>query len=201
MNKTLDYYNKNAKVFFENTVNADMSSQYNMFEKYLFEGAHILDCGCGSGRDTKYFIKQGYEVVAIDGSEELCRLASDLTGIKVENIFFEDMDYLNEFDGVWACASLLHLPINELKTVFIRIAHSLRNNGILYASFKYGNFEGKRNGRTFTDMNEDSIGFLIKDIPEFEIKETYISGDVREGRGDEHWLNIVLIKKNEKVLK
>ena len=76
MSKTLDYYNENAEAFCENTVNADMSSQYNMFEKYMFDGARVLDFGCGSGRDTKYFIEQGYHVEAIDGSEELCKRAS-----------------------------------------------------------------------------------------------------------------------------
>lgn len=99
---------------------------------------------------------------------------------------------------MWACASLLHVPAGELKSVFIKIAKALRDNGILYASFKYGDFEGERNGRMFTDMNEDSIEALINDIPELEIKESYISGDVREGRGDEQWLNMILIKHSKK---
>ena len=201
MSKTLDYYNENAETFCENTVSADMSSQYNMFEKYLFDGARILDCGCGSGRDAKYFIEQGYDVEAIDGSEELCRRASELTKVTVKNLFFQDIEYKSEFDGVWACASLLHVPTSEIKDVFIKIAEALRDNGILYASFKYGDFEGERNGRLFTDMNEASIGLLINDIPELEIKETYISGDVREGRGDEQWLNIILIKHDKKEIK
>ena len=201
MSKTLDYYNENAEAFCENTVNADMSSQYNMFEKYMFDGARVLDFGCGSGRDTKYFIEQGYHVEAIDGSEELCKRASELAGIEVKNIYFQDIEYSNEFDGVWACASLLHVPAGELKSVFIKIAKALRDNGILYASFKYGDFEGERNGRMFTDMNEDSIEALINDIPELEIKESYISGDVREGRGDEQWLNMILIKHSKKELK
>lgn len=201
MSKTIDYYNKNAEAFCENTVNADMSSQYNMFEKYMFEGARILDLGCGSGRDTKYFIEQGYLVEAIDGSEELCRRASELTGIEVKNISFQDIGYSNEFDGVWACASLLHVPSVELKSVFMKIAEALRDNGILYVSFKYGDFEGERNGRIFTDMNEDTIETLIKGVPELEIKESYISGDVREGRGDEQWLNAILIKHGKKELK
>ena len=201
MSKMIDYYNKNAEAFCENTVNADMSSQYNMFEKYLFEGARILDLGCGSGRDTKYFIEQGYLVEAIDGSEELCRRASELTGIEVKNIRFQDIGYSNEFDGVWACASLLHVPSVELKSVFMKIAEALRDNGILYVSFKYGDFECERNGRIFTDMNEDTIEALIKGVPELEIKESYISGDVREGRGDEQWLNAILIKHGKKELK
>ena len=201
MSKTLDYYNNNADIFYDNTVSADMRPQYQMFEKYLFDGARVLDFGCGSGRDTKYFKEQGYDVEAIDGSIELCRRASKLTGVDVKNICFQDIEYCNDFDGVWACASLLHVPSDELKSVFIKIAEALRDNGILYASFKYGDFEGERNGRIFTDMNEHSIKALIKDIPDLEIKESYISGDVREGRSDEQWLNVILVKCCRNVIK
>ena len=102
MNDTIDYYNKNADAFYESTIDADMSAQYDMFEKRLYAGARILDCGCGSGRDSKYFLDNGYEVVAIDGSEELCKKASELTGIVVINMLFQDIDFEDEFDGVWA---------------------------------------------------------------------------------------------------
>jgi SAM-dependent methyltransferase len=132
-----------------------------MFEKYLFDGARVFDFGCGSGRDTKYFKEQGYAVEAIDGSVELCRRASKLTGVDVKNICFQDIEYCNDFDGVWACASLLHVPSDELKSVFIKIAEGLRDNGILYASFKYGDFEGERNGKGYTFSTEEGPGELI----------------------------------------
>ena len=201
MSKTLDYYNKNADAFYDNTIGADMRPQYQMFEKYLFDGARVLDFGCGSGRDTKYFKEQGYDVEALDGSIEMCRRASELTGVDVKNICFQDIEYCNDFDGVWACASLLHVPSDELKSVFIKIAEALRDNGILYASFKHGDFEGERNGRIFTDMNEHSIKALINDIPDLEIKESYISSDVREGRSDEQWLNVIFVKCCRNIIK
>lgn len=194
MNKTLNYYNENAEAFCENTINADMSMQYKLFEKYLSQGAHVLDLGCGSGRDTKYFISQGYFVEAVDGSKQLCQLASKLTGIEVKHMVFQDMEYKNAFEGVWACASLLHVPKGELRQIFLKIADALRQNGILYASFKYGNFEGERNGRCFTDMNQEGLKSLIEDIPELEIKEIHLSGDVRQGRDKEQWLNVILQK-------
>ena len=137
MKNTIDYYNKNADDFYESTVNADMSAQYNMFEKHLYSGACILDCGCGSGRDTKYFLEQGYEVTAIDGSEELCKKASELTGIEVKNILFQDIDYENEFDGVWACASLLHVGFKDLPDILKKLCKAMKDNGVLYVSFKY----------------------------------------------------------------
>ena len=107
--KTIEYYNSKAEEFYESTVNADMSDQYYLFEKYLGDGTHILDCGCGSGRDSKHFLENGFKVTAIDGSEELCKKASELTGLEVKHMYFQDLNFDNDFDGVWACASLLHV--------------------------------------------------------------------------------------------
>ena len=67
-------------------------------------------------------------------------------------------------------------------------------NGIIYLSFKYGDFEGERNGRYFTDMAEASMAELLVDFPEFTIEKQWITGDVRVGRGDERWLNMILRK-------
>lgn len=194
MSKTIDYYNELANDYYASTVEADMSAQYSMFEKYLGEGARVLDCGCGSGRDSKHFIEQGFAVEAIDGSANLCKLASELTGLGVKNILFQDMDYVGCFDGIWACASLLHLSKEELLEVLTKLKRALVDGGILYVSFKYGNFEGERNGRFFIDLNEDSLSTLMAEIGGFEIKEKYISSDVRSGRDNEKWLNVILIK-------
>ena len=157
-------------------------------------------CGCGSGRDTKYFIDQGYEVTAIDGSKELCKRASELTGIEVNNMLFQDIEYVNEFDGVWACASLLHVPKTELLSVIKRITRALKDCGIFFVSFKYGEYEGERNGRFFTDLNEDSFVKIISEVPELVIQEKSIATDVRPGR-DESWLNAILVKHEKQELK
>ncbi len=194
MNKTINYYNENVDAFVENTVNADMSVQYALFEKYLQPDAHILDLGCGSGRDTKYFLNKGYTVTAVDGSEELCKKATEITGTEVRNILFSELDYTNEFDGIWACSSLLHVPYNDLPEILNKVVTALKLNGVFYTSFKYGNYQGERNGRYFTDLTEESFQELIKDIPDIQIIDKTITGDVREGREDEKWLNVVLKK-------
>ena len=85
MNNTINYYNQNAESFIANTQNADMHLTQERFLRLLDENTSILDFGCGSGRDTKYFLEKGYQVTAIDGSAELCRLASEFTGIEVGN--------------------------------------------------------------------------------------------------------------------
>ena len=107
---------------------------------------------------------------------------------------FAELDFDAAFDGVWACASLLHVPYAELTDIFGKVARALRPGGFLYASFKYGDFEGERNGRYFTDLDEERLAALIEPVAGLAIVETFITGDVRDGRRDEHWLNVVGMK-------
>ena len=197
MNTTINYYNLNAKKFIENTQNADMHLTQDKFLQLLPESASILDFGCGSGRDTKYFLEKGYQVVATDGSAELCRLASSFTGIKVKEMLFQELDEIGVYDGIWACSSILHLPKQELLPVIRKMCIALKDNGVIYTSFKYSNFEGERNGRYFTDFTEDTFREFIKVIPELTVEDQWITLDVRPGRGEEKWLNLIL-QKNQK---
>lgn len=191
---TLDYYNSNAADFSETTKNVDFSEVQQIFINHLSPDASILDFGCGSGRDTKYFRDHGFHVTATDGSEAICKIAFDYTGIPVKKMLFEELDDRNQYDGIWACASILHLSKEELSDIFQKMHRALKENGIIYTSFKYGTFEGERNGRYFTDFTEEMFVAFIKRISELKIEKMWITGDVREGRGDERWLNILLRK-------
>ena len=142
-NQTIQYYDQNAADFVENTRNVDFHVMQDEFIEGLPAGAKILDLGCGSGRDTKYFLEHGYRVDAIDGSAELCALASEYTGIQVKCQLFQELDASEVYDGIWACSSLLHLSYGELDEVLYRIEKALKPQGILYMSFKYGVFEGE----------------------------------------------------------
>ena len=155
----------------------------------------ILDFGCGSGRDTKYFISQGYQVDAVDGSIELCRLASEYTGVEVKHMFFNELTQVEKYEGIRACSSILHLPLNELVEVMRKMVTALKGNGIIYTSFKYGTFAGERNGRYFTDMTEDTFADFIKQIENIRVEELFITSDIRPKRGEEKWLNLILRKK------
>lgn len=166
----------------------------NRFLSKLETGAYILDFGCGSGRDTKYFLEQGYRVDAIDGSAELCKLASEFTGIEVKHMYFQELSEEVKYDGIWACSSILHLNLSALEDVMKKMTIAVKSNGIIYTSFKYDIFSGERNGRYFTDMTEDTFGKLLQKIPELEIEEQWITSDVRPGRGEEQWLNLILRK-------
>lgn len=195
MDRTLYYYNKKSEDFINNTVNVNFIVTESLFLSKLKANTSILDFGCGSGRDTKYFLEQGYQVTATDGSIELCKAATQYTGIPVKHMLFQELDETDTYNGIWACSSILHLPIPELIDVFHRMATALKESGIIYTSFKYGTYEGYRNGRYFTDMTEDTFSDLMQNIKELEIEEQWITSDVRPGRGNEKWLNIILQKK------
>lgn len=192
---TLTYYNQNAQAFAATTVSVEFTATQARFTAHLPQGGSILDFGCGSGRDTKHFLDQGFCVEAIDGSDELCKLASKYTGIPVKHMLFQELDAVEQYDGIWACSSILHLPLEELLPVLEKIAKALKPQGIIYTSFKYGNFAGERNGRYFTDMTETSFAALTHNITALTIEEQWITSDVRPGRGEEKWLNIILRKK------
>lgn len=194
-NKTIDYYNLNARNFVSETVSVEFEKMQRRFTDKLEKNAKILDFGCGSGRDTKYFLSQGYRVEAIDGSEELCKIASAYTGMKVKQMLFQELNEMNKYDGIWACSSILHLTADELKIVLKKMTEALKAGGIIYTSFKYGTFAGERSGRYFTDMTEDSFAALIQNVKDLEIEEQWITSDVRPGRGMEKWLNLILRKK------
>ena len=193
--KTIEYYNENVSKFVNDTQDVVFCATQDLFLSYLNEGDSILDLGCGSGRDTKYFLSKVYKVDATDGSEEICKVASDYTGINVKCLLFNELDEIDKYDGIWACASILHLDRDDLIDVFHRIARALKDNGILYTSFKYSEFEGMRNGRYFTDFTIESFNEFQTNIPEFIIEKKWITSDVRAGREDEKWLNLIMRKK------
>lgn len=194
MDKTLDYYNKNANQFVQDTLLVDFTDTQDRFLRKLKDDAYILDFGCGSGRDTKYFLDKGYRVDATDGSGELCKIANEYTGIEVKNMLFSELDEYEKYDGIWACSSILHLSKSELKPVLQKMATALKPDGVVYTSFKYSDYEGVRNGRYFTDFTIEVFTDYIRDMKAFQIEEYWSTADVRQGRGDEKWLNLILRK-------
>lgn len=193
--QTLGYYNKNAAGFVESTVDVEFGELQERFARMLPEGGRILDLGCGSGRDSLAFVNSGFVVDAVDGSEAMVKAASELTGLSVAHALFNKHEPAGEYDGIWACSSLLHVPMSDLAPIIGKYAGHLKSGGVFYMSFKLGDFEGMRNGRWFTDLDEESFSELIDGIDGLRIDSLDVTSDVRPGRANERWLNAWCIRE------
>ena len=129
---TLAYYDKNAGEFVRRTRDVDIKATRQAFTALLPPRAHILDAGCGSGRDAAAFLYEGFTVTAFDGSVAMAELASAGTGLRVLQLTFGQVAFDAVFDGIWACASLLHLPTDHLDDAVARLIAALKPAGILF---------------------------------------------------------------------
>lgn len=191
----MNYYNNNAQAFADATLSVNMGALYEPFIKHLPPQARVLDAGCGAGRDAKAFAQMGFKVEAFDASEAMVGIAQQQGDFVVEHNTFLGFTRDYTFDGIWACASLLHVPAQELPATFRHLASLLADNGVFYVSFKYGEGETQREGRHFTHCNE---GLL----PEFlhhtglGIMNIWVTADKRPERAEEQWLNALLEKRH-----
>ena len=193
-NNTLDYYKENANEFFLNTFDKDMSSVYEKFVPFLFLHAKILDAGCGSGRDTAFFLACGFEVDSFDASKEMCLLAASFLKKDVACCDFTSFKAEKKYDAIWAAASLLHLNKSEIPKTISHLATFLKEKAYFYLSFKYGDKEYTRESRHFSMFNENSFAALLKETKNLKIIQLFKTEDVREERSGEFWLNIILQK-------
>jgi SAM-dependent methyltransferase len=190
---TTAYYDAHAREFCENTASVDMSELYIPFLREIPAGGRILDGGCGSGRDSLAFIQRGYQVVSMDASTEMVTATSKLTGQPALLMTFEQMPFEAEFDGVWACASLLHVARQDVNSVLDRLAKALKRDGVLYLSFKYGDAERLEGERFFNDMNEVLLENVLATQSELEFVRLWVTADLRnDRRGSQRWLNAIL---------
>ena len=190
---TQDYYQQQAESFFNNTIDVDMSPLYQHFLSSIPAGGHVVDAGCGSGRDSRYFFDQGFAVTAFDASSALVELAKKHTSLPVLLSTFSEFSVSKPVDGIWACASLLHVPFDELTATFQHLAKSLKTGGVFYCSFKYGAGEVAREGRHFTNLNEELLTAVLQGTG-LTVDKHWQTGDQREGRENERWLNAILVK-------
>ncbi|CUS48030.1 MAG: Methyltransferase domain [Idiomarinaceae bacterium HL-53] len=193
---SIQYYNQNAVNFHIDTINVDMSAVYAEFLPRLVENSCIIDAGCGSGRDAIAFKKLGFQVIAFDASEALVKVARKKLGSEnVSCSTFLEFSYAKKADAIWACASLLHVPKEELSRTFIHLAQFLRAGGLFYCSFKYGTGQRVRGERTFTDMTEVELEKVLTKTG-LTVKKTWVTRDARPDRTEEFWLNALLERED-----
>ncbi|EWH05519.1 tellurite resistance protein [Pseudoalteromonas lipolytica SCSIO 04301] len=195
--KTIDYYNQNAQAFVDATLDVDLTQLYDEFLPLLPKNGTVLDAGCGSGRDAFIFKERGFIVDAFDISPEIAKLASEYLNQEVAVSSFQDLKDVEKYDGIWCCASLIHVAKNDLTDAFNNLARALKPQGIVYVSFKYGDGEREHNGREFTDLNEVGLESIIKNTNLFILK-SWQSADQRPERASETWLNAILHRRTPK---
>ena len=161
---TIEYYNKNAKTYCEQTLVGNMQENYDKFLKHLPTNAYILDFGCGSGRDSKYFIEKGYKVKAIDGSTEMCKLASQYINQEVICMNFEELKDINTYEGIWACSSILHVEKEQLTNILNKMINALKVNGIIYTCFKIGQGYEIKEGKYYNYLTKNEMIKILQNL-------------------------------------
>ena len=193
---SIDYYDRYAVPYYEETVDFSMEEQLERFIELLPESADVLDLGCGSGRDTVFLEEEGCVVTAMDGSEKMCELASIHTGKEVLHLKVEDMEFDDVFHGIWACAVLGHFTPDEVKGVMDKILKALKDDGILYFSVKKGERNGKYNGRYFYDYDREALNNVLDAFPNIKVLDIWKTNDVRADKSD-RWFNVLLRKERQ----
>ena len=185
------FYENHAADYASLTCAADLSASYAHFLPRLPAGGRILDVGCGAGRDLKAFARQGFRCTGIDASSALCVSASNFAGVPCQVSRIEDLDYQAEFDGIWACASLLHLPRALLPKALRRLHGALIPHGFLYASLQIGT--GERvipDGRAYSYYQTGEFCEFLQSSG-FNIEESWESGDTLKRASIPMWLNVI----------
>ncbi len=160
----LEYYNKNAQLYCNQTLDGNLQENYNKFLGRLPNNAYILDFGCGSGRDSKYFIEKGYKVEAIDGSIEMCKLASKYIEQEVKCMKFDELDDRDIYDGIWACSSILHVEKEKLSNILEKMIKAIKDEGIIYTSFKIGQGSQIKEGKYYNYITKEEMQKVLSEI-------------------------------------
>lgn len=186
-----NYYESNAERYAAETISADMSEQYQRFLPLLKKGAKILDVGSGSGRDACYFQKQGYQVTALEPSKNLCREIRKVFSGEIVCSEVQNYRPTERYDGIWACASLIHLKEEEVLHFFEKIDLYLEDSGIIYVSGKNGISTGEvEDGRFFLEFTEQLVEKILTVNKQLKLEQLWYTEDVNSRKGF-RWLNVI----------
>ena len=195
--RTRDYYERNAEEYFSTTVKAKPWKAHQLFLAGLARNARILDAGCGSGGHAAVFLRRGYDVSAFDASAELCRLSTRLTGVPTRQLRFQEFDEIEQYDGIWASASLLHVPRVELPDCISRLVRALKPGGVMYMSFKHGSGERVApDGRFFTDMTSGDLQSHLDEVGGTETQKLWVTAGTDVYGDPTRWVNAMIRKRS-----
>lgn len=173
---TLAFYANEAVKYAVASERPEPSAPLARFMNDLKAGARVLDLGCGTGRDTLFLRDHGFDVTPVDGSAEMVRELQKRGGPEGRVMLYENLDWETEFDGIWANASLLHVPRGAIIDIFSRIHRAMTPNGHFFASFKAGTKDGRdRFDRYFNYPGKKELGEWLTqsaDWAGYEIEET-----------------------------
>ena len=188
--KTIAYYDANVDKYVRESVGIDMECFYAAFLSSVPARGCLLDLGCGAGRDTRAFLARGYQVTAIDGSKRMVDATTRLTGQPAIHMRFQEVAFEDKFDGIWACASLLHVSCDGFADVLHRLERALRPQGICYMSFKEGHGERVDGDRCVAYFTGDKLRACLARETNLAIQRIWLSDDPRPGRS-ERWVNVL----------
>ncbi len=191
MDSTLAFYEAHADEYARRTLDADLSVVRRRFAMRLPPAAKILDLGCGPGRDLRAFAALGFKPVGLDASPSLVRIARSVSGAPVSVGRIEEIEFDSEFDGIWACASLLHVPRRDLPQTLKRVRVALKPGAPFFASVQEGEGDSQApDGRVFTYFEEREFRSALSQSG-FHSTEAWRTADsLREGRCLT-WLNFL----------
>ena len=194
MRSTIDYYNRIADSYYWTTVGIDMSKLRNAFAAYLPAEARVIDLGCGSGRDVMAFGDMGHEASGLDASKELVELAKERLEVKASVGDMVTWRASEPYDGIWCCASLIHLNEEEKKRFFGNLQYNLKPGGVIYISVKEGIETGTDEEGVYTsNCTADELKSFLNGAG-CEILETVVTEDAM-GRPGVKWLNVIAKKR------
>ena len=192
--QTLLFYETNAQLYAEQTRGIGLAHLYAPFLNTVPKGGKILDIGCGAGRDLKHFTEEGFHAVGIEPSKKLAAMASEFSGCKVVVSMVQDIRFVEVFDGVWACASLIHLPRHKLPDALEKIFFALKPLGVLFVSMQMGAGEVvTADGRFFTRYTSQEVSSAIE-RSRFELLNVWVTPDSLPGRDSITWVNVIAKK-------
>ncbi len=191
-NITLSHYENRAESFWQGTRDHDVSQNISTFLEALpkNKSLDILDFGCGPGRDLHTFKSLGHKPVGLDGSQSFCRMAKEHSGCPVLHQQFLNLELEEDsFDGIFANASLFHIPSQELTRVLKQLHRALRTDGILFSSNPRGNAEGWQ-GERYGHYMEIELSESYLEKSGFKVLHHYYRPEGKP-REQQPWLAIV----------